>query len=318
MLKHIIKSQQFTREIINDIFYYADYIERHPYKPYDLSGKIMATLFYEPSTRTRLSFESAMLRMGGQIITTENAKDFSSAAKGENIEDTIRVVQNYADVIVLRHYEAGAAKRASLVSEVPIINAGDGPGQHPTQALIDLYTIQKELGQIDELTIAMVGDLLNGRTVRSLCYLLSKYKGITIWMVSPPQVQMKEDIIDYLKECGVKVIISSSLDRALEVADVVYQTRIQKERFEDLDEYKEVSGKMIINTRSLEIMKPKSIIMHPLPRLEEIHLDVDLDPRAAYFRQAKFAVPVRGALLGYLFQNEKSRSTSFINATQFE
>lgn len=317
MLKHIIKSQQFTTDIIDEIFYHADYIEKNPYKPYDLTGKIMATLFYEPSTRTRLSFESAMLRMGGQILTTENARDFSSAAKGENIEDTIRVVQNYADVIVLRHYEAGAAKRASLVSNVPIINAGDGPGQHPTQALIDLFTIKKELGQIDGLTISMVGDLLNGRTVRSLCYLLSKYKEITIWMVSPPQVQMKEDIIEYLKQCGVNVIISSSLDRALEVADVVYQTRIQKERFDDLDEYNSVIGKMIINKGSLSLMKQKSIIMHPLPRLEEIHPDVDLDPRAAYFRQAKMAVPVRGALLGYLLKADNNQHRNYF-ISQFE
>lgn len=311
MPTHIVKSQQFTREIITQIFHHADYIEKNPIMPYNLSGRIMATLFYEPSTRTRLSFESAMLRMGGQILTTENAKDFSSAAKGENIEDTIRVVQNYADVIVLRHYEAGAAKRASLVSSVPIINAGDGPGQHPTQALIDLYTIQKELGQIDGLTIAMVGDLLNGRTVRSLSYLLSKYKKITLWMVSPPQVQMTEDIITYLKDAGVKLIISSSLERALKVADVVYMTRIQKERFDDLDEYNKVCGRMVINKDSLHLMKAKSIIMHPLPRLEEIHTDVDFDTRAAYFRQAKMAVPVRGALLKWIFESDLSVKSSF-------
>ena len=312
MSRHIIKSQQFTREIMAQIFHHADYIEKNPIMPYNLSGKIMATLFYEPSTRTRLSFESAMLRMGGQILTTENAKDFSSAAKGENIEDTIRVVQNYADVIVLRHFEAGAAKRASLVSSVPIINAGDGPGQHPTQALIDLYTIQKELGQIDGLTIAMVGDLLNGRTVRSLSYLLSKYKKITLWMVSPPQVQMAEDIITYLKEsAGVKVIISSSLDRALKVADVVYMTRIQKERFDDLDEYNKVCGRMVINKDSLHLMKEKSIIMHPLPRLEEIHTDVDSDPRAAYFRQAKMAVPVRGAILKWVLDEKMAIDKSW-------
>lgn len=302
MLKHIIKSQQFTLDSINHLFQSADYIENNPYHSYDLKGKIAATLFYEPSTRTRLSFESAMLRMGGQILTTENAKDFSSASKGENIEDTIRVVQNYADCIILRHYESGAAKRASMVSSVPIINAGDGPGQHPTQALIDLYTIQKELGQIDGLTIAMVGDLLNGRTVRSLSYLLAKYKRITIWMVSPPQVQMKDDILDYLKENGVKVIISNSLDRALKVADVVYMTRIQKERFDDLDEYNKVCGRMVINKDSLHLMKEKSIIMHPLPRLDEISPEVDNDPRAAYFRQAKRAVAVRGAILNWVLQ----------------
>lgn len=305
MVKHIIKSQQFSQDIINYIFDKADYIQKHPNKPYDLTGRIAATLFYEPSTRTRLSFESAMLRMGGQIITTENAKDFSSASKGENIEDTIRVVQNYADVIILRHYEAGSAKRASLVSNIPIINAGDGPGQHPTQALIDLYTIRKEFGQIDGLTIAMCGDLLNGRTVRSLSYLLAKYKKITIWMVSPTQVQMKDDIIHYLKENGVIVKLTSSLDAVLKHADVIYQTRIQKERFDDLDEYNQVKGKLIISKDSLQLMKQKSIIMHPLPRLDEISPDVDTDPRAAYFRQAATAVAVRGAILSWVLQEDK-------------
>jgi aspartate carbamoyltransferase catalytic subunit len=304
MPKHLIRSQQIDRQLIDLLFSRAVELELNPTSKI-MDGKIMATLFYEPSTRTRLSFESAMIRMGGQVLTTENAREFSSAAKGENIEDTIRVVQNYCDVIVLRHHEAGAAKRAAAVSSVPVINAGDGPGQHPTQALVDLYTIQRELGPVDGLTVAMVGDLLNGRTVRSLCYLLSKYRDVTVVMVSPPQVRMKDDIMEHLKESGVRTIVTDKLEDALKVSDVVYQTRVQKERFEDPDEYAAVSGKLVIDSAAMSIMKQKSIVMHPLPRLQEITQEVDSDPRAAYFRQASRAVPVRAAILTWILESEK-------------
>jgi len=175
-MKHIIESQQFDRKLLGSLFSMADRLEKKTGTP--LTGKVMAALFYEPSTRTRFSFESAMLRLGGSVITTENAKEFSSAAKGETLEDSIRVINNYVDVIVMRHYEQGASARAARVSAVPVINAGDGAGQHPTQALLDLYTIQKELGKIDGISIAFVGDLLHGRTIRSLSYLLGKYKHI--------------------------------------------------------------------------------------------------------------------------------------------
>src|SRR3990172_7520886 len=187
-MKHVVESQQFGRKLLSSLFSMADKLEKKTETP--LKGKIMAALFYEPSTRTRFSFESAMLRLGGSVITTENAKEFSSAAKGETLEDSIRVINNYVDVIVLRHYEEGASARAARVSRVPVINAGDGAGQHPTQALLDLYTIRKEIGKIDGLRIAMVGDLAQGRTVRSLAYLLSKFEDITMYFVAPPLLKM--------------------------------------------------------------------------------------------------------------------------------
>jgi len=302
-LKHVIKSQQFDRDLLTEIFNTSQQMESvfENGQSKLLSGKILASLFYEPSTRTRLSFESAMMRLGGRIITTENAKEFSSAAKGENIEDTIRVVQSYADAIVIRHHESGTAEKASLFSDIPIINAGDGPGQHPTQALTDLYTIQKELGTIDDISIAMVGDLQNGRTVRSLCYLLSTYKNIKVYFVSPDVVKMRDDIKDYLTKYRVSFTEESNLLEVAKKVDVIYQTRIQKERFSNNPEdFEKAIGKYIIDESVLNVMKDKSIIMHPLPRLNEISNKVDSDPRAAYFRQAKNAIYVRGALLKHL------------------
>jgi aspartate carbamoyltransferase catalytic subunit len=302
-LKHVIKSQQFDRELLSEIFTTSKQMESvfENGQSKLLSGKILASLFYEPSTRTRLSFESAMMRLGGRIITTENAKEFSSAAKGENIEDTIRVVESYADTIVLRHHESGTAEKASQYSSIPIINAGDGAGQHPTQSLVDLYTIQKELGSIDDISIAMVGDLANGRTVRSLCYLLSKYKNVRIVFVSPDVVRMRDDIKQYLIKYGVEFLEESDLKSVAKEVDVIYQTRIQKERFaNNPEDYQKASGKYIIDSEIVSLMKQKSIIMHPLPRLDEITHDVDSDPRAAYFRQAKNAIYVRGAILKHL------------------
>lgn len=210
-------------------------------------------------------------------------------------------MQSYADAIVIRHHESGTAERASQFSNVPIINAGDGPGQHPTQSLTDLYTIEKELGQIDDISIAMVGDLANGRTVRSLCYLLSKYKGVKIYFVSPDVVKMKDDIKQFLTKNDVSFVEESDLKKVVKEVDVVYQTRIQKERFADrMDEYHMASGKYIINDEILSVMKEKSIIMRPLPRLDEISTYVDYDRRAVYFRQAQNAVYVRAALLKHL------------------
>src|ERR1700680_219395 len=203
-LRHVIESQQFTRSVLEDLLARAEEIkaETHRFSG-RLNGRVMAALFYEPSTRTRLSFEAAMWGLGGQTMGPDNAREFSSAAKGETLEDTIRIVSGYADVIVLRHYEEGAAKRAAAVSSVPIINAGDGPGQHPTQALLDLYTIKDELNKIDGIRVALVGDLPNGRTVRSLTYLLSKFKDIKIWFVAPPEVAMRDDIKAHLTEHNV-------------------------------------------------------------------------------------------------------------------
>jgi aspartate carbamoyltransferase catalytic subunit len=300
-LRHVVESQQFSRLLLEDLLARADEIKREPqHFSGRLNGRVMAALFYEPSTRTRLSFEAAMLRLGGRTIGTDNAREFSSAAKGETLEDTIRIVNGYADVIVLRHYEEGAAKRAAAISTIPVINAGDGPGQHPTQALLDLYTIRDELGKIDGIRVAMVGDLANGRTVRSLTYLLSKFRDIKIWFVAPPQVAMRSDLKAHLDEHHIPWIETEDLDSVLPEVDVVYQTRIQKERFTDPEAYNAVKGIYRIDNRSLELMRKYAIVMHPLPRVDEIAPEVDADPRAAYFRQARNGLHIRMALLDRL------------------
>ena len=297
-LSHVINSQQFSRSLLENLLERAGEMKREPQSFANrLNGQVMAALFYEPSTRTRLSFEAAMLRLGGSTMGTDNAREFSSAAKGETLEDTIRIVNGYADVIVLRHYEEGAAKRAAAVSDVPVINAGDGPGQHPTQALLDLYTIREELGHIDGLNVAMVGDLANGRTVRSLTYLLSKFQGLKIWFIAPPQVAMRDDLKAHLDENNIPWVETENLDAVLPEVDVVYQTRIQKERFADLEAYQAVKGIYRIDKRAMDLMKKKSIVMHPLPRVDEIATEVDSDPRSAYFRQARNGLQVRMALL---------------------
>lgn len=303
-LEDVIEAQQFNREILSAIFEVAqqmEMIEKDPVGVHILRGHLMATLFYEPSTRTRLSFESAMKRLGGEVLTTENAREFSSAAKGETLEDTIRTVQGYSDIIVLRHFESGAARQAAAVANIPIINAGDGPGQHPTQALLDMYTIQREIGRLDDIKVALVGDLANGRTVRSLAYLLAKYNNVKIYFVGPDVVKMKDDIKKYLTSKGVEWEESTDLMEVASECDVVYQTRIQRERFgERIDMYNEARGKYIIDKKVMNVLQKHAVIMHPLPRLDEIMVDVDTDPRAAYFRQAKNGLYIRMALLKLL------------------
>ncbi len=300
-LRHVIESQQFSRSILEDLFARSEEMKREPHHFMGrLAGQVMAALFYEPSTRTRLSFEAAMLRLGGEAMGTDNAREFSSAAKGETLEDTIRIVSGYADVIVLRHNEEGAAKRAAAVSTVPVINAGDGPGQHPTQALLDLYTIRDELSRIDGVRVAMVGDLANGRTVRSLAYLLSKFKDIKLWFVAPPQVAMRDDLKAHLDEHHVPWVETQDLEAVLPEVDVVYMTRIQKERFSDPEAYNAVKGVYRIDKSSLALMRKYAILLHPLPRVDEIATEVDDDPRAAYFRQARNGLHIRMALLDRL------------------
>ena len=299
-LHHVIEAQQFDVPTILYLIETTREMEKVVARggTSQFRGRIMATLFYEPSTRTRFSFESAMHRLGGSVVSTENAAEFSSVAKGETLEDTVRILNGYADVLVIRHYEVGSAKRAASVSRIPVINAGDGAGQHPTQALLDLYTIHKEIGTIDGLRIAMVGDLAQGRTVRSLAYLLSKFQDVRIYFTAPPLLKMKDDILDYLQERRVWFAEETDLDKVLPVVDVVYQTRIQKERFGDrLADYEQCRGVYLINSESLRLMKPNAIVMHPLPRLDEIAMEVDSDARAAYFRQAQNGLYVRMALL---------------------
>ena len=299
-LFHVIEAQQFSRDIMNEIFGVTREMENvvSRYGSNILNRRIMATLFYEPSTRTRLSFEAAMYRLGGEVITTESAREFSSAAKGETLEDTIRIVEGYSDVIVLRHYESGSARRAAEVASIPILNAGDGPGQHPTQALLDVYTIQKEIGRLDGIHVALVGDLANGRTARSLAYLLTKYEDVKLYFVAPEMVRMRDDIKAYLTEHGVVFEEEDDLMSVMSKVDVVYQTRIQRERFGDrIQDYERARGKYIIDVETMSVLSDNAIVMHPLPRVDEIDPAVDTDPRAAYFRQAHNGVFIRMALL---------------------
>jgi aspartate carbamoyltransferase catalytic subunit len=298
LLDHVLSSHQFDRSLLDAVFARARALTG--VRDGRLAGRIMATLFYEPSTRTRLSFESAMARLSGAVITTEAAREFSSAIKGETLEDTIRMVASYADVIVLRHDEAGAAARAAAVSEVPIVNAGDGPGEHPTQALLDLYTIAEELGRVDGLHVALCGDLRYGRTARSLALLLSLYPGVRLTFCAPDVVQMRHDIQALMRDRGVPFRITDSLLDTVGEVDVLYQTRIQKERFEDPSEFDRARGDIRIDARVMERLPAHAIVMHPLPRVDEIDPAVDGDPRAAYFRQARNGVAIRMALLEML------------------
>lgn len=299
-MKHIVAVDQFDRTWMKELFREADRMRSITATENLQGGKILATLFYEPSTRTRLSFESAMLRLNGQVISTENAREFSSAIKGETVEDTIRIVAGYADAIVIRHFERGAAQRAANASPVPIINGGDGPGEHPTQALLDLYTVQNELGQIDDLKVALVGDLRFGRAARSLALLFRETRNTELVFVAPEPVPMGDDIKSSLDSAGIAWREEPDLARAMNEVDVVYQTRIQKERFATPEEYTSARGIYIITPENMANMKPRSIIMHPLPRVDEISPEVDRDPRAAYFRQAQNGVYVRMALLHQL------------------
>lgn len=312
-IHHILEVKQFKeRMLLEEVFFMSKEMEdlekignnsnNDRYArlslPQSPRKKILATLFYEPSTRTRLSFESAMLRLGGEIIGTEDARVFSSMTKGETLLDTIRVIGSYADVIVLRHYEEGSSKRAAKISSVPIINAGDGTGQHPTQTLVDIYTIQKELGRIDHLNVGLVGDLLYGRTVHSLTYLLSQQQGIKLYFVSPEEIGMPRDIIHYLEdETDVKFEKTTDLKEVASMVDILYVTRIQKERFRNAQDYNKLKGAYVLDKEILSLMKKGSRIMHPLPRVDEIPVEIDLDPRAAYFRQAHNGLFVRMALL---------------------
>lgn len=309
-LRHVLDVGQFDRQGIESILASADRMRALPRREGPLAGLTLATIFYEPSTRTRLSFETAMHRLGGNVISTENAREFSSAIKGETVEDTIRIVGGYADAIVIRHHEQGAAHRAASVAAVPILNAGDGPGEHPTQALLDLYTIRHELGQIDGLRVALVGDLRFGRTARSLARLLRLTEGSELIFVSPSTVPMGDDIRGELREAGIPFRDENDLLSVLPEVDVVYQTRVQKERFASEIDYEIAKGQYLIDAAAMEAMRPDAILLHPLPRVDEIATDVDSDPRAAYFRQAHNGVYIRMALLDHVLANHPDRATA--------
>ena len=299
-LRHVISARQFDTTFLQEIFNITDKIKAGNFNKNALSGKIMATLFYEPSTRTRLSFESAMQKLGGSVIATENAAEFSSAIKGETLEDTIRIVNFFADVIVLRHPQAGASELASKFSDVPIINGGDGNGEHPTQALYDVYTIFSKFTNHD-ITVAMMGDLLNGRTIHSLSRYLSLYPKIKQVFISPEALKIPSNLRVYLNEKKIDFIELNDFKKGVSDADVIYQTRIQKERFKSEKEYKKYFGQFIIDKKTLSFMKKDAIIMHPLPRVNEIAPEVDQDKRAMYFQQAQNGLFLRMALLLFLF-----------------
>ena len=306
-LRHVVEAQQFDRKLLEIVFDVADDMKASLGSDNQYAGElkhcIMASLFYEPSTRTRFSFESAMNRLGGKIITTENAREFSSAAKGETLHDTIRIMSGYADVIVLRHHKAGSAKKAAEAATIPVINAGDGAGQHPTQALLDMYTIKDNFPSLDGIEIALVGDLRYGRTVRSLTYLLTKYNDIRLHFVSPDVCRMENDIKEFLDRMNVPWDEEEDLEKVLPLVNCVYMTRVQKERFQDPEDYKAAAGKYILTPEKVQRMKADAIIMHPLPRVDEIPSEVDNDPRAQYFQQARNGLYVRMALLYLLLKD---------------
>lgn len=261
-----------------------------------LKGYVLACLFYEPSTRTSSSFIAAMERLGGSVIPITQGVKFSSVSKGETLADTVRTLEQYADAIVLRHPEVGSAKLAADYASVPVINAGDGPGEHPTQALLDLFTIREELGQIDGLKIAMIGDLKNGRTVQSLTRLLLHFD-VSLRFVSPEILRLPLNTMNQVIDAGIDVRETHDVADVIDNADVLYVTRVQKERFADLTQYEQVKDYYEITANLMKRAKEKMIVMHPLPRVGEIHYNVDADPRAAYFRQVKNGMFIRMALL---------------------
>jgi aspartate carbamoyltransferase len=299
--KDILHGNQFSKKDIDAIIKSAAFFEKELKSKGSLNllkGKILATLFFEPSTRTRLSFEAAMQRLGGGVISMGSVES-SSVAKGETLTDTAQTVAQYADMIVIRHPRMGSAKEVADTVSIPVINAGDGAGQHPTQALLDLYTIRKELGTLKNLSIALVGDLKKGRTVHALVEVLSHF-GVRFYFVSPDLLRMPEEVAVRMKEKGCEVIETDDLGMAASKSDLVYMTRIQKERFADLSEYEKVKGSYIIDRKFLDRLKKKITILHPLPRVDEIHPEVDSYPGAAYFRQMRNGVFVRMALLAMI------------------
>ena len=294
--RDVVSIRDFSREEIDYVLDTTDVVEpMASVGSRDLNGKIMATLFFEPSTRTRLSFESAMYRFGGNCIGFAEPK-IASVEKGENLADTIRVVENYADVLVIRHPLEGAARLAAEFSEIPVINAGTGAEEHPTQAMLDLYTIRKEMGKLNGLSIALVGDLRYGRTVHSLAYALSLYD-IKLRLVSPSLLRMKKEVLEEVSQ-RVKVQESEDLSEVIPAVDVIYVTRIQKERFGSLEDYEKVRGFYRLTANDLSRAKKQMIVMHPLPRVDEIAYDVDTTPHAKYFKQVWYGLLVRMSLIG--------------------
>jgi len=305
-VRHFIEPGSFSLAEQLALLDLADRMEADP-APYAhlCDGRILATLFYEPSTRTRLSFESAMLRLGGKTLGFAGAQ-LSSASKGETVADTARVVSNYADVIAMRHPKEGAPLRASMYARVPVINAGDGGHAHPSQTMIDLMTIRQRKGRLDHLTIGFCGDLKFGRTVHSLIHAMVRYPNVKFVLISPPELRIPEYLReDVLEANHIEFKEVDSLDTALPELDILYMTRVQRERFFNEEDYIRLKDCYILDRQKMKLAKPDMFILHPLPRVNEISVEVDDDPRAAYFKQAQYGVYVRMALIMTLLEVEK-------------
>jgi len=297
--KNILSVKQFSRADLDTIFSVAHDMRTmvEHVGTFDLlKGKILANLFYEPSTRTQASFMAAMQRQGGAVIPISEVR-YSSVAKGESLPDTVRTLACYADVIVIRHPEVGSAALAAQYAGKPVINAGDGPGEHPTQALLDMFTIREELGRLDNLTVTMLGDLKYGRTVHSLARLLTQFDRIRLNYVSPNILRMPRDVMDEVAQKGIAQTEYTAIDKPLPATDVLYVTRVQRERFEDPEVYDKVKDAYVITPETMKPAKKDMIVLHPLPRVTEISMEFDADPRAAYFRQMEYGLYVRMALL---------------------
>ena len=293
--KHLIDPMDFSIEELDEIFCLAQDIMKSPEKYSKIcDGKILATLFYEPSTRTRFSFEAAMMRLGGKVLGFSEPNS-SSASKGETLADTIKMVSIYSDIIAMRHPLEGSARVATQFSSVPIINAGDGGNQHPTQTLTDLLTIKSLKGSLENHTIGLCGDLKNGRTVHSLVKSMSRYKGIKFIFISPDELKMPKYIKDAIQEQGHAYYETDNLDEVIGSLDILYMTRVQRERFENQEQYEKLKNYYILNKSKMQNAREDMLVMHPLPRVNEIDVDVDDDKRAVYFKQAKYGMFVRMA-----------------------
>ncbi|MBQ8863483.1 MAG: aspartate carbamoyltransferase [Rikenellaceae bacterium] len=300
--RSLISITDLTKEEILRIAELAAYFEEHPYEPL-LQGRVIASLFFEPSTRTRLSFESAMNRLGARVIGFSDATN-TSVSKGETFHDTIQVISNYCDMIVMRHSLEGAPRYASEFSKVPIVNAGDGANQHPSQTLLDIYSIKKTQGRLDNINIMMVGDLKYGRTVHSLLQALSHFNP-TFTFVSPEELQMPREYTMFLDQLGISYTVKREIDEAINEADIVYMTRVQKERYSDPMEYERMKNVYVLKNSMLENVKPTMKILHPLPRVGEIEQEVDANPHAYYFNQTENGVYTRMAIISYLLGVKK-------------
>lgn len=303
-MRHLISPLDFTVEELDDLLNLAGDIEKNPQKYQECcKGKKLATLFYEPSTRTRLSFEAAMLNMGGNVLGFSEATS-SSAAKGESVSDTIQIISCYADICAMRHPKEGAALVASQKSGIPVINAGDGGHQHPTQTLTDLLTIKNLKGRLDNITIGLCGDLKFGRTVHSLINALLRYENVKFILISPTELKVPKYIIENIEAAGAEYEEVTRLEDIIGSLDLLYMTRVQRERFFNEEDYIRLKDSFILDKKKMNLAKEDMLVLHPLPRVNEISVEVDKDPRAVYFKQAQYGVYVRMALILTLLEVE--------------